>query len=122
MDAVAEVVDPRACKSLLLMSVGVNIFNIVKHSANKIHKLQAIMVQMISLQNYRKVWPMMVDTTAKTAEYAMGMEGVDRVSEEIVLELVAVEEAFNVEAQVRVELEVIVVEVVNWAEEEELEH
>ena len=37
-DAVAKIVDPRACKSLLLMSVGVNIFNIVKHSAEKIHK------------------------------------------------------------------------------------
>ena len=56
-----------------------------------------------------KVWLMMVDTTAKTATYTMGMQGVDRVSEEIVLELVVVKEAFNVgaEAWIRVELEVI---------------
>ena len=54
----------------------------------------------------------------------MGMKGVDRVSEEIVLELVVVEEAFDVGvgAQVRVELEIIVVKVVDWAEEEGLEH
>ena len=67
---------------------------------------------------------MTVDTTVKTAAYATGMEGVDRMSEEIVLELVAVKEAFNVgaEAWVRVELEVIVVKVVDWAEEEGLEH
>ena len=52
---------------------------------------------------------MMVDTTVKTVVYAMGMEGVDRVSEEIVLELVVVKEAFDVGvvAWVRVELEVI---------------
>ena len=67
---------------------------------------------------------MTVDTTAKTATYTMGMQGVDRVSEEIVLELVVVKEAFDVGvvAWVRVELEVIVVKVVNWAEEEGLEH
>ena len=66
----------------------------------------------------------MVNTTAKTVAYATGMEGVDRVSEEIVLELAVVEEAFDVgaEAQIRVELEIIVVKVVDWAEEEELEH
>ena len=67
---------------------------------------------------------MTVDTTAKTATYTTGMQGVDRVSEEIVLELVVVKEAFDVGvvAWVRVELEVIVVKVVNWAEEEGLEH
>ena len=67
---------------------------------------------------------MTVDTTAKTATYTTGMQGVDRVSEEIALELVVVKEAFDVGvvAWVRVELEVIVVKVVNWAEEEGLEH
>ena len=56
---------------------------------------------MISLQNYGKVWLMMVDTTAKTAAYAFDV---------------------GAEAQVRVELEIIVVKVVDWAEEEGLEH
>ena len=44
---------------------------------------------------------MMVDTTAKTAAYAFDV---------------------GAEAQVRVELEIIVVKVVDWAEEEGLEH
>ena len=44
---------------------------------------------------------MIVDTTAKTTAYATGMEGVDRVSEEIVLELVVVEEAFDVGVVIR---------------------